>query len=86
MFFFKFFFLFLFLLKFEGNKKNLTNVNGQKLKKAQNELINTYQKEQIEYIQGQINKIRNSIEERQLCIVWQTVNEMNKGGAPPELN
>ena len=32
--------------------------------KAQRELISTYQKEQIGYIQGQINKIRNSIEDR----------------------
>ena len=53
-----------------------TNGNAQKLKKAQNELINTYQKEQIEYIQGQINKIRNS-EGRQSWIVWQTVNEVS---------
>ena len=29
--------------------------------KAQRELINAYGKEQIEYIQGQINKIRNSV-------------------------
>ena len=29
-----------------------------------NELINTYEKEQIEYIQGLINKIRNSVEDR----------------------
>ena len=59
------------------NKRNLTNAKAQKLK-AQSELINTYQKEQIEYIQGQINKIRNSVEDRQSWIVWQTVNEVSK--------
>ena len=43
------------------NKRNPTNANAQKLK-AQNELINTYQnKKIIEYIQSQINRIRNSI-------------------------
>ncbi len=47
------------------NKKDPTDANAQKLKKTQRELINAYQKEQIEYIQGQINKIRNSVEDRQ---------------------
>ena len=46
--------------------------------KAQNELNNAYQKERMEYIQGHINKIRNSVEDRQFCIVWQTVNEVSK--------
>ena len=32
---------------------------------TQRELINTYQKEQLEYIQGQIDKIRNLVEDRQ---------------------
>ena len=36
------------------------------------------QKKQIEYIQGQTNKIRNSVEARQSRIAWQTVNEVNK--------
>ena len=39
---------------FPCHKRNPSNANGQKLKKAQRELINAYQKEQIEYIQGQI--------------------------------
>ena len=39
------------------------------------ERINSYQKEQLEYIQGQINKVRNSIEDRQ-SLEWQTVNEV----------
>ena len=47
------------------------------LKKVQRELTNTYKKEQ-EYIQSQIDKIRNSLADRQSRIAWQTVNEMNK--------
>ena len=53
------------------NKRNPTNVNAKKLKKAKRELINAYQKEQIEYIQEQINKIRNSMEDRQYRIARQ---------------
>ena len=37
----------------------LSIFNAQKLKKAQNELNRIYLKEQTEYIQNQINKIRN---------------------------
>ena len=33
------------------NRRNLTNINAQKCKKAQNELINVYLKEQTEYDQ-----------------------------------
>ena len=60
------------------NKKNQTNANAQKLKKAQSELTTTYLKEETEYIQDKIYKIRNSIEERQSRIAWQTVNEVSK--------
>ena len=45
------------------NKKYPTYANTQKFKKAQRELLNAYQKEQIEYIQGQVNKIRNFVED-----------------------
>ena len=38
-------------------RKNPTNTNALKLKKAQNELANIYLKEQTEYIQNQIDKI-----------------------------
>ena len=38
--------------------RNPTNINTQKLKKAQNELTSKYLKELIEYAQNQINKIR----------------------------
>ena len=50
------------------NRKNPTNTNALKLKKAQNELANIYLKEQTEYIQNQTNKIRDSVEERQSWI------------------
>ena len=43
----------------KGNRKNPTNTNALKLKKAQNELANIYLKEQTEYIQNQIDKIRD---------------------------
>ena len=55
------------------NNKNRTNANVLKLKKAQNELANIYLKEQTEYIQNQIDKIRDSVEDR---IAWQTINEV----------
>ena len=48
-----------------------------KLKKAQNEFANTYQKEQTEYIQNQIYKIRDLVADRQSRIAWQTVNEVS---------
>ena len=54
------------------NKRNQTNANTQKIKKAQSELTNTYLKEQTEYVQDQINKIRQS------QIAWQTVNEVTE--------
>ena len=60
------------------NRKNPTNTNALKLKKAQNELANIYLKEQTEYIQNQIDKIRNSVEDRQSRIVWQTINEVSR--------
>ena len=39
---------------------------------------NTYQKEQLEFIQGQINKIRNSVKDRQSWLAWQMVNEVSR--------
>ena len=59
-------------------KKNPTNTNTLKLKKAQNELASIYLKEQTEYIQNQIDKIRNSVEDRQSRIAWQTINEVSR--------
>ncbi len=60
------------------NRKNLTYTNALKLKKGQNELANIYLNEQTEYIQNQINKIRDSVEDRQTRIARQTVNEVNR--------
>ena len=60
------------------NKRCSTNVNPQKLNKVQKELSNTYQEEQKEYIQRQMNKIRYSIDDRQSRIALQTANEVSK--------
>ena len=60
------------------NRKNPTNTNALKLKKAQNELASIYLKEQTEYIQNQIDKIRDSVEDRQSRIAWQTINEVSR--------
>ena len=40
--------------------------------------MNIYLKEQTEYIQNQINKIRDSAEDRQSRIAWQTVNKVSR--------
>ena len=45
--------------------KNPTNTNALKLKKAQYQLAGIYLKELTEYIQNQIDKIRDSVEDRQ---------------------
>ena len=37
-----------------------------------------YIKEQTEYIQNQIDKIRDSVEDRQSRIAWQTINEVSR--------
>ena len=47
------------------NKTGPTNANAHKLKKVQRELSNIYQKEKLEYIQTQINKIRELVEKEQ---------------------
>ena len=60
------------------NRKNPTNTNALKLKKAQNELASIYLKEQREYIQNQIDKIRDSVEDRQSRIAWQTMNKVSR--------
>ena len=44
------------------NKRNPTNVKAQKLKKDQRKLTKNLQKEQAEYIQNQINKIKKSVD------------------------
>ena len=47
------------------NRKNPTNIKSLKLKKAQNKLANIYLKEQIEYVQNLIDKIRDTVDDRQ---------------------
>ena len=46
-------------------RKNPTNTNALKLKAAQYQLAGIYIKELTEYIQNQIDKIRDSVEDRQ---------------------
>ena len=59
-------------------RKNSTNTNARKLEKAQYQLAGIYLKEQTEYIQNQIDKIRDSVEDRQSMIAWQTINEVSR--------
>ena len=59
-------------------RKNTTNTNALKLKTAQYQLAGIYIKEQTEYIQNQIDKIRDSVEDRQSRIAWQTINEVSR--------
>ena len=59
-------------------RKNPTNTNARKLEKSQNQLAGIYLKEQTEYIQNQIDKIRDSVEDRQSRIAWQTINEVSR--------
>ena len=58
-------------------RKNPTNTNALKLKTAQYQLAGIYKKEPTEYIQNQIDKIRDSVEDRQSRIAWQTINEVS---------
>ena len=51
-------------------RKNPTNTNARKLKTAKYQLAGIYIKEQTEYIQNQIDKIRDSVEDRQSRIAW----------------
>ena len=58
-------------------RKTPTNTNALKLKTAQYQLAGIYIKEQTEYIQNQIDKIRDSVEDRQSRIAWQAINEVS---------
>ena len=58
-------------------RKNSANTNPRKLKKAQYQLAGIYIKEQMEYIQNQIDKIRGSVEDRQSRITWQAINKVS---------
>ena len=59
-------------------RKNPTNTNARKLKTTQYQLAGIYIKEQTEYIQNQIDNIRDSVEDRQSRIAWQTINEESR--------
>ena len=59
-------------------RKNPTNTNALKLKTARYQLAGIYIKEQTEYIQNQIDKIRDSVEDRQSRIAWQTIIEVSR--------
>ena len=59
-------------------RKNPTNTNALKVKKAQNQFAGIYLKEQTEYIQNQVDKIRDSVEDRKSRITWQTINEVSR--------
>ena len=70
-----------------GGKASLLNKRNKKYQSAEtssSERTNqSILKEQLEYIQGQINKIRNLVEDRQSQLVWRTVNGV-KGRVPWE--
>ena len=59
-------------------RKNPSNINVLKLKKALYQLAGIYLKEQTEYIQNQIDKIRDSVEDRQSRIARQTINKVSR--------
>ena len=63
-------------------RNNPTNTNARKLKKAQYQLAGIYLKEQTEYIQNQIDKIRDSVGDRQSRIAWQILNEVSRRKSP----
>ena len=54
-------------------RKNPAIANARILKKAQYQLAGIYLKEQSEFIQNQIDKIRDAVEDRQSRIAWQTI-------------
>ena len=61
----------------EGKNTNKYSANRSK-DKILDELAGIYIKEQTEYIQNQIDKIRDSVEDRQSRIAWQTINEVSR--------
>ena len=61
----------------ESYRKNPTIANARKLNKAPKQLAGIYIKEQTEFIQNKIYKIRDSVEDRQSWIAWQTINKVS---------
>ena len=55
-------------------RKNPTNTNVLKLKKGTKWIT----KHISEYVQNQIDKIRDSVEDRQSRVPWQTINEVSR--------
>ena len=68
-------------------QNNPTSTNTRKLEKVHYQLAGIYLKEETEYIHNQIDKIRDSVEDRQTRIAWQTINEVTrrKSTAKPKL-
>ena len=67
-----------------------TGINNSYLKEAQKmplskHLINS-RKNQVEYIQSKINKMRNSIEDRKSRLAWQAINNVNRWKNTSRLN
>ena len=57
---------------------NPTIANARILKKGQNQLAGIYLKEQTEFIQNMIDKIRDLVEDSQSWKAWQTINKVSK--------
>ena len=55
-----------------------TNALKLKKKKTQNKIASICLKEQTEYIQNQIDKIRDLVEDRQSRIAWQTIHKVSR--------
>ena len=66
------------LLKQASNmkKSNPTKSNFSKYKKAQKDLVASYELKQRNYVLSQIDKIKNAAENRQSSVAWKTVNEV----------
>ena len=62
----------------QSYQKNPTIANARILKKAQYQLAGIYLKEQTEFIQNKIDKIRDSVEDRQSRIARQTINKVSE--------
>ena len=58
-------------------RKNPRITNARILKKTQYQLAGIYLKEQTESIQNKIDKIRDSVEDRQSRIAWKSINEVS---------
>ena len=62
----------------EKTEKSTPNDEYENFVNAHLALAGIYIKEQTEYIQNQIDKIRDSVEDRQSRIAWQTINEVSR--------